>query len=101
MLALMKWIFSPKVRARVIVPTVVAPQNLLILQEMARHRKVMGCMEYIPSRQVEFDLEAPKVAIEALMGDIVEAPFIPAGARALQVNWLPYEGRYHTFRVAL
>jgi hypothetical protein len=97
----MKSLFSPKVRARIVVRTVFSPIALLSFQSLVRERNVLGVMEYVPNSHVQIDVEAPKALIDALLQDMIAAPFIPTYARPFQISWMPFEGRYQTFRVSM
>lgn len=101
MLALLRSLFSPKVRARIVLRTVLSTHAYVLLQALVREQNPMGWMRYVPSSHVEMDLEAPRSRIEDLIVDISKASFLPQHTGILEVSWMEYDKRFETFRVAM
>lgn len=99
MLTLIKELFSPKVKARIVIRAALSREGILRLQELVSFYSVLGWMNAVPFSHVLLELEGPRARIEKVIQRMRIAPFM-AGGKVMEVTWMPYQGNFHSFRMA-
>jgi hypothetical protein len=94
-----KALFSPKVRAKVIIRGSFNKQRLVPIHDHVRAWSMPGFMRAVPESHIEIELEGRQANLERHLDDFGRNPLL-RGARVMEITLLPYRGQYGEFRFA-